>query len=155
VNHRSKNSNNTEPGSKGMSGEQGFTLIETAISLVVMMVMALAVVSLFVFAIKYNAGANDRAIAIAIAQQRMERLRKTSFSDASFSTASSTQSYVSAGHSYTIVTNICSTSDCGGSAVSRLITVQVTPDAASSQWANTAATIISKRSAPSLGPYLP
>jgi Tfp pilus assembly protein PilV len=138
-----------------MSGEQGFTLIETAIALVVMMVMALAVVSLFVFSINYNAGANDRAIALAIAQQRMERLRKARFSDASISTPSSTESYTSAGLPYQIVTTICSTSDCGGSAVSKVVTIQVTPSASSSQWASIPATIISKRSAPSVGPYLP
>lgn len=134
--------------------ERGFSLLETAIALVVMMVMALAAASLFVFAIKYDTGANDRAVALAIAQQRMERLRRTSFSDATFDTALLTESYTSAGHPYTIVTTICSTSDCGGSAVLKVITVQVTPAAAGSQWASTAATIISKRSAPSVGSYL-
>lgn len=136
------------------SGEQGFSLIETAIALVVMMVMALAAASLFVFAIKYNAGANDRALALAIAQQRMERLRRARFSDASFSTPVSTESYTTAGRPYTIVTTICSTSDCGGSAVLKVITIQVTPDRPSSQWANSAATIISKRAAPAVGAYL-
>jgi Tfp pilus assembly protein PilV len=133
--------------------ERGFTLLETAIALVVMMVMALAAASLFVFAVKYDTGANDRAIALAIAQQRMERLRKTRFSDAIFATPSLTESYTSAGHPYTIVTTICSTSDCGGSAVLKVITVQVTPAATSSQWASTAATVISQRSTLSLGPY--
>lgn len=155
MNHRSESQTNPQSRKNGVSGEQGFTLIETTISLIVMMVLALAVVSLFILAIKYNAGANDRAIALAIAQQRMERLRKTRFSDASLSTPSSIESYVSAGHSYTILTTICSTSDCGGSAASRVITVQVTPAVASSQWANTAATMISRRSAPSVGAYLP
>jgi len=135
------------------TGDHGFTLLETAIALVVMMVMALAAASLFVFAVKYDTGANDRAIALAIAQQRMERLRSTRFTDATLNTARSTESYTSARHPYTIVTTICSTSDCGGSAVLKVITVQVTPAAASSQWANTAATIISQRSTHSLGLY--
>jgi Tfp pilus assembly protein PilV len=129
------------------TGDHGFTLLETAIALVVMMVMSLAAASLFVFAIKYDTGANDRAIALAIAQQRMERLRRTDFTDAALNTASSTESYTSAGHPYTILTTI------GGSAVLKVITVQVTPAAASSRWANTPITIISQRSAPSLGLY--
>lgn len=133
------------------TGDGGFTLVETAIALVVMMVMALAAASLFVFAVKYDTGANDRAMALALAQQRMERLRSTRFTDAILHTASSTESYLSAGHPYTIVTTICSTSGCGGSAELELITVQVTPAAASSQWASTPATIISQRSTPSLG----
>jgi Tfp pilus assembly protein PilV len=155
MNHRSKGQIDPVSKSKGISCEGGFTIVETAIALVVMMVMALAVVSLFILAIKYNSGANDRALALAIAQQRMERLRKTRFSDASLSTASSSETYISSGHSYSILTTICSTSDCGGSASSKLITVQVTPNAASSQWANTAATMMTRRSAVSIGGYYP
>ena len=138
---------------KKKASDSGFTLVETAIALVVMMVMALAAASLFVFAVQYDTGANDRAIALAIAQQRMERLRRTRFSDATFGTASLTETYTSAGHPYTIATTICSTSDCGGSAELKVITMQVTPAAASSRWASTPATIISRRSTPALGPY--
>jgi Tfp pilus assembly protein PilV len=135
------------------TGDQGFTLVETAIALVVMMVMALAAASLFVYAVKYDTGANDRAIALAIAQQRMERLRRTQFTNATFATAALTESYTSAGHPYTIVTTVCSTSDCGGSTVLKLITVRVTPAAASSQWASNAVTIITQRTTAALGPY--
>ncbi len=142
--------NPTEPQA---TGEGGFTLLETAIALVVMMVMALASASLFTFAIKYDTGANDRAIGLAIAQQRMERLRRTTFSDATFSTPTLTESYTSAGRPYSIVTTVCSTSDCGGSAVLKVITVTVTPSAPSSQWSGTAATIITQRSAPLVGAY--
>ena len=127
------------------TGDHGFTLLETAIALVVMMVMALAVASLFVFAIRYDTGANDRALALSIAQQRMERLRRTLFTDATLNTASSTESFTSAGHPYTILTTI------GGSAELKLITVRVTPAAASSKWASTPVTIISQRSTPLLG----
>jgi len=127
------------------TGDHGFTLLETAIALVVMMVMALAAASLFVFAIRYDTGANDRALALSIAQQRMERLRRTLFSDATLNTASSTESFTSGGHPYTILTTI------GGSAELKVITVRVTPAAASSNWASTPVTIISQRSTPLLG----
>jgi Tfp pilus assembly protein PilV len=129
------------------SGDRGFTLLETAIAFVVMMVMALAAASLFVFAIKYDTGANDRALSLAIAQQRMERLRRTDFTDAALNTGSSTASYTSAGHPYTIVTTV------GGSAALKVITVQVTPAAASSKRAKSPVTIISQRSTPLLGLY--
>lgn len=134
-------------------GADGFTLLETTIALLVMMVVAFAAASLFVFAVKYNTGANDRVLALSIAQQRMERLRRTPFSDPIFSTASSTETYTSADHPHTIVTTICSTSDCGGSPELKVITVRVTPAAASSEWSGVAATIISKRSTPALGLY--
>ena len=137
------------------SGERGFTLLETTIALVVMMVMALAVVSLFVFAIGYNSGANDRALGLAIAQQRMERLRKTSWTDASLNAGTVTETATSGGRTYNLSTTICNTADCGGSATSKVITVQVAPASSTSQWSRTAATIITRRSAPAVGDYLP
>ena len=61
------------------SKERGFTLIETAVAMVVMMVVGLSIASLFVYAINNNSGANDRELALGIAQQRMERLRNVTF----------------------------------------------------------------------------
>jgi Tfp pilus assembly protein PilV len=132
--------------------EQGFTLIETSIALVVMMVVTLATAGLFAYAINYNSGANDRAMALSIAQKRMERLRRAPFTDASLTTASSTEYVTSAGRPYAVVTTICSTLLCGGSASLIVITVQVTPQGGTS-WANTAATMVSLRAAPTIGPF--
>jgi Tfp pilus assembly protein PilV len=154
MNCETHNGVNNPRETQARTSEGGFTLLETAIALVVMVVMALGSVSLFTYAIKYDTGANDRALALAIAQQRMERLRRTSFSDPTFNTPSLTESYTIAGHPYSVVTTICSTSDCGGSAVLKLITVRVTPSAFSSQWAGSAATIVTQRSAPVVGAYL-
>jgi Tfp pilus assembly protein PilV len=139
----------------GVSHEGGFTLLETTIALVVMMVMGLAVVSMFVYAISYNAGANDRALGLAIAQQRMERLRKTAFTDAALNAGTVTETVTNSNRSYTVSTIVCTTSDCGGSATSKVITVQVAPTASGSQWSRTAATIITRRAAPAVGNYLP
>ncbi len=132
--------------------EQGFTLLETSIALVVMMVVTLATGSLFVYAINYNSGAGDRAAALAIGQQRMERLRKASFSGAGLTTPSTTETVINAGRQYTVVTTICSTSDCGGSAALKLIRVQVTPQGAN-QWANSPVIVLSQRATPSVGSY--
>jgi Tfp pilus assembly protein PilV len=132
--------------------ERGFTLIETAIALCVMMIASLAAASLFAYAINYNSGANDRAMALAIAQQRMERLRKSAFTETSLTTASLTEAVTSVGRNYSVLTTICPQSSCGGSATLKMITVQVTPQGAS-QWANIAMTVISKRSTPTVGQY--
>ena len=48
--------------------ELGFTLIETSIAMVIMMVAGLGVISLFTYSIGYNSGGNDRAVAISIAE---------------------------------------------------------------------------------------
>ena len=61
------------------SQEQGFTLMETACSLVIMMVVGLGVASLFAYATKANANADDRELAMAVAQKRMEWLRTIPF----------------------------------------------------------------------------
>lgn len=132
--------------------ERGFSLLETAIALCVMMVVTLATGSLFVYAVNYNSGSGDRSAALAIAQQRMERLRKSTFSDAVFTTPSTTETVTASGRQYVVVTSICSTSDCGGSAALKLITVQVTPQSAN-LWANTPLVMLSQRAAPSVGPY--
>src|SRR6476659_6221226 len=86
--------------------EQGFTLLETAIALIVMMVVTLATGSLFVYAVKYNSGSGDRSAALAIAQQRIERMRRTPYDDALLSTASTTETVINAGRSYTVVTTV-------------------------------------------------
>jgi Tfp pilus assembly protein PilE len=132
--------------------EQGFTLLETSIALIVMMVVTLATASLFVYAVKYNSGSGDRSAALAIAQQRLERLRRVSYTDTLMTTDSTTETVVNAGRSYTVVTTICSTSACGGSATLKIITIAVTPISAN-QWANTPATVVSERASPAIGEY--
>ena len=134
------------------AGNQGFTLLETAIALTVMMIVTLATGSLFVYAVNYNSGTGDRSVALAIAQRQSERLRRTPFNDTLLTTPSTTETVVNAGRQYTLVTTICSTSDCGGSATLKIVTVQVTPQNVN-QWANAPAIIISQRATPATGPY--
>ena len=66
----------------GHSSEQGFTLLETMIALVLMMIVALGSASLFSFSIYNNSGGSDRAVALATAQQALEILRTAPFSTA-------------------------------------------------------------------------
>jgi Tfp pilus assembly protein PilV len=137
---------------KPVDSEQGFTLLETSIALCVMMIVTLATGSLFVYAINYNSGAGDRAAALAIGQQRLERLRKSSFSDTAFTTGSTNAMVTSGGRQYAVVTTICATSDCGGSPSLKLLSVQVTPQGVT-QWANAPVVVMSQRAAPSAGSY--
>lgn len=59
--------------------ERGFTLVETSVAMVVMMVVGLAAASLFTFAVGYNTNATDRELATILAQQRIERMRAIPF----------------------------------------------------------------------------
>src|SRR5215210_763589 len=64
-----------QKGEKGGRGERGFTLIETTIGLVIMLVVTLGSATLFAYAVRNNSGGNDRAQSLAIAQQALETLR--------------------------------------------------------------------------------
>ena len=134
------------------SDEKGLTLLETSIALCIMMVMTLATGSLFVYAVNYNSGAGDRSAALAIAQQRMERLRRAPYNDGSLSTPSTTETVIASGRTYTVVTTICTTSDCGGSTTLKIITVQVTPQNPNT-WAAIPIVVTSQRATPTTGPY--
>jgi Tfp pilus assembly protein PilV len=59
--------------------EQGFTLLEAAFALVILMIIGLGIASLFTYAIQANGRADDRELAMAIAQKRMEWLRTIPF----------------------------------------------------------------------------
>ena len=61
------------------SRQRGFTLLETAIALVIIMVIGLGIVSVFAYATKANTGADDRELSMAIAQKRLEWLRTIPF----------------------------------------------------------------------------
>ena len=132
-------------------GERGFTLVETAIAMVVLMVAGLAATSLFVYSVKYNAGANDRAVAQSLAQRQMESLRKTSFANL----VDSTQTVASAGRNFTVAVAVCNdgTAACGGSTAVKRLTVTVTPANAGAKWALNSVTLITLRSSTSTGAY--
>lgn len=60
--------------------EAGFTILETVIALFIALVVGFGAISVFLFAANFNAGASDRARALALAQERMEGLRAQEFS---------------------------------------------------------------------------
>jgi Tfp pilus assembly protein PilV len=59
--------------------QQGFTLLEAAFALVILMIIGLGIASLFTYAIQANGRADDRELAMAIVQKRMEWMRTIPF----------------------------------------------------------------------------
>ena len=108
-------------------GEKGFSLLETAIASVVMMVVGLGAAGGFAYAIRYNSGAADRAASVSVAQSALEKLRMVSFTDSSL-TAGTTTATVSdsAGRNYTLTTTITNTT-VSGKITLKKIAVQVVP----------------------------
>jgi Tfp pilus assembly protein PilV len=127
--------------------EHGFTLIETSIALIIMMVAALAAASLFAFAIGNNSGGSDRAQASALAQQSLEQLRNLTFTSASTdaslnATNGSSQTLTGAdGRSYNLITTItdsaAGTPTGAPAGVLKTIRIDVTPNASGARWAST------------------
>jgi prepilin-type N-terminal cleavage/methylation domain-containing protein len=59
--------------------EDGFSLIEVIIAMVVLLVALLGVFLTFTYAVNYNAGNNSRSQALSILQQEVEQLRSAKF----------------------------------------------------------------------------
>ncbi|HKO97895.1 MAG TPA: prepilin-type N-terminal cleavage/methylation domain-containing protein [Pyrinomonadaceae bacterium] len=139
--------------------DQGFTLLETTIALVVMMVVGLGAASLFFYAVGANNSARDRELSMAVAQQQMERLRNADFADLDTTvtdTGGANKTVTSGNRQYTVVTTIANT--VAGNATSKTITVQVRP-LGTTALAGVArvfggVTLVTRRSTDAVGTYL-
>jgi len=151
--------------------QEGFTLLEAAIALVILMIIGLGIASLFTYAIKANGSADDRELAMAIAQKRMEWLRTIPFNTQTrhvaysypsggleaTSTAGVSETVTNAGRSYTVVTIIqnLSTVPTGnpdaGEPTSKIISVSVTPLGAATAFETV--TLTTQRSTQVTGSY--
>jgi Tfp pilus assembly protein PilV len=130
------------------NGQAGFTLLETTMALVVMMIGGLGIAAVFSFSIKNNTGARDRAAAIAVAQQELERLRNLEFNNAGLNASTTTVTRTTGERSYTVRTTITNTT-----ATLKTLEVRVTPASGSTQWALGSVTLVSYRASFALGPY--
>lgn len=64
------------------SQQSGFTILETTIAMLLMLIVALGSASLFSFSIYNNSAGSDRAVSLAIAQQALETMRGARFTTA-------------------------------------------------------------------------
>jgi len=74
----------------GRRAEAGFTILETVFALSVTLVVGLGAIGLFLFSASFNAGASDRARALAVAQETLEELRTKSYTDAALAMGTTT-----------------------------------------------------------------
>ena len=129
--------------------EKGFTLMETATALLVMMIGGLGICAVFAYAIKNNTGSRDRATAIAVAQQQMERYRTLTFLDTAMTAGPATTTTIeSAGRTFRVRTTITDTTTS-----LKTIQIEVTPILDSDPWALGTVRVSCQRSAFALGPY--
>jgi len=137
------------------ASEQGFTLIETSIAMMILMVAGLAVAGLFTYSIRYNTGGTDRAVAISIAQQQIEQLRVVAFTDSTLNVSAATvltPDIVSNGRTYRVTKTVTgSNNDAGGNPTLKTITIRVDPT--SPGWAGLPAILRTSRSATTKGTH--
>lgn len=151
--------------------QDGFTLLEAAIAMVILMIIGLGIASLFTYAIKANGNADDRELSMAIAQKRMEWLRTIPFTTQTrhvaysypngglevTSTAGVSETVTDAGRSYTVLTVIqnLSTVPAGnpdeGEPTVKRIQVSVTPAGAATAFETV--TLTTQRSTQVTGIY--
>lgn len=154
-----------------LASQKGFTLLEAAIALVILMIIGLGIASLFTYSISANSRADDRELAMAIAQKRMEWLRTIPFTTqtrsvaysypngglAATATAGVSEPVTSAGRPYTVNTTITDMNfvpngnpDAGASTRKR-IKISVTPSGATTAFDTV--TVYTERSTQVTGSY--
>src|ERR1044072_7074449 len=126
------------PKTKAANGESGFTLIETSIAMVVMMVAALACASLFVFSVNNNVGGSERALSMAVAQQQLEQIRSVLYEDSTLNAGTVNLSVNSGGRTYSVQRVVADQLNSDNTLRNlKRITVTVTPQAAGPNWTRT------------------
>ncbi len=140
---------------RAVANEHGFTLIETSIAMMIMMIAGLGVLSLFTYSIGYNSGGNDRAVAISVAQQQIEQLRSVQFTDSILNVSTATvltPDTISNGRTYRVTRTVTgSNNDSSGNPTLKTITIRVDPT--SSGWAGFPVILRTIRSTTSKGTH--
>ena len=142
------------PKHKLTKGERGFTLIETTIASLVMLVGALACSSLFVFSLQNNVGGSERALAMAVAQQQLEQIRSVRYEDSTLIAGTTSSTVTNGERNYTVQRTVVDETNSDGKAKNlKRITITVTPQTGE-PWMRTAVVLVTSRSTPASGSYL-
>lgn len=137
-------------------GQQGFTLIETSIAMIVMMVSALACSSLFIFSMQNNVGGSERALAMAVAQQQLEEIRSVTFEDPTLAVGTTNSTATIGQRNYAVQKVVADEINPGDASPKKLrkITITVTPQTAGPNWTHTSVVLATFRSTLAYGNYL-
>ncbi len=143
------------PKNKTANGERGFTLIETCIAFVVMMVGALACSSLFVFSVQNNMGGSERALSMAVAQQQLEQIRSVMYKDSTLNAGTTNFTVNNGGRGYNVQRVVVDQTNPNNTLkLLKRITITVTPREAGPNWTRTPVVLVSYRSTLANGSYL-
>ena len=155
----------------GGAAQRGFTILEAAIALVILMIIGLGIASVFTYSIQANGRADDRELAMTIAQKRMEWLRTIPFSTqtrsvaysfpngglAATATAGVSETVTNAGRSYRVNTIISDLNFVpagqpdAGACTRKRIQISVTPATATTNFETV--TVSTQRTTQVVGSY--
>ena len=142
------------PKTQNDKGQRGFTLVETSIASVVMLVGALAVSSLFVFSTQNNIGGGERALAMAVAQQQLEQIRSVSYEDTTLTAETQTFTVRNGQRDYTVQREVVDEKNADDSLKQlKKITITVTPTGTRANWTRTPVVLVSYRSTLTTGEF--
>jgi Tfp pilus assembly protein PilV len=142
----------------------GFTVLETSVALLVLMVVGLGATSLFFYAVRYNAGAAERTMALAVAQQQLEELRALPWDDPLLNATSADGTAIctsaapcySANRPYTVTKIVTTSMNVTVNGVTRptmkTITLRVMPLRGGIPWTNGAISVTAQRATLVRGP---
>lgn len=127
--------------------QRGFSLVETTIASLVMMVGALGVSSLFLFSTQNNMGGADRALAMAVAQQQLEQIRSVGFEDTTLTVGVTTATVRNGARNYTVQRTVADETNTNGTSKElKKITIRVTPAMGGPSWTRTPVELVTFRS---------
>jgi prepilin-type N-terminal cleavage/methylation domain-containing protein len=147
---KNKNAQNKATANKN---QRGFTLVETTIASLVMLVGALGISSLFLFSTTNNIGGGERALAMAVAQQQLEQIRSVSFEDATLTVGTTTSTVTNSARTYTVQRVVANETNSDGTPKQlKRITIRVTPQSAPN-WISTPVELATLRSTLAAGNF--
>jgi Tfp pilus assembly protein PilV len=141
------------------AGQRGFTVIETCIALVILMIVGLGVASLFLFSIRNNAGAGNRALVLAVGQQQLEELRGVTYSNLETAVTAgggTSKTVTVAGQPFTVATSFAYSPAGATSATATMktITIDVNSNAKGNlAWITVPVRLVMIRSTSNVGSY--
>jgi Tfp pilus assembly protein PilV len=134
--------------------QRGFTIVETTIASLVMLVGALGVSSLFLFSTQNNIGGGERALAMSVAQQQLEQIRSVTFEDATLTAATTNSTVRTGGRDYAVQRVVADEMNADGSPKQlKRITITVTPTGTGVNWTRTPVVLVTYRSTLTAGNF--
>jgi prepilin-type N-terminal cleavage/methylation domain-containing protein len=98
------------PPGTARKGEAGFSLIEVAVALVIILIAVLGVFMTITYAITYNLGNDNRSKSLAVLQEQVERIRSAKFTptvtDVVLQGGTTTRTVTSNGRAFIVTTTV-------------------------------------------------